>query len=248
MTDPGLPPLSTSVRALLANERVVQPADVALRQRVLERARAAIEERPSGVGLRIAGQAWRRARAPRTILLVAAAVAVAGLAAAGANFYRLNPAPGPSLVAVMPPAAMPVDARPSLGVAVRPLNETANEPASQTVTETEPHDARRAPVTTTAPEPARPPSASTFALELSLLEPARRSIAHSDFAGALAAIARHQREYPRGQLTEEREALRVRAIWGLGDKAAAESAAASFRKRYPHSGLLSWMKPAATSQ
>ncbi len=244
MKDMRLPPLSNDVRALLANERLPQPADAALRQRALERARTAIEGRPSGVGLRAAAESLRRARAPRTILLVAAAVAIAGLAAAGANIYQLGRTPAPSFAPALPPAAAPVDAhaQKAAPLPMPPRPETVAE------TETEPHDARRAPVTTTTPEPVRAPSASTFALELTLLEPARRSIAQSDFAGALAAIARHQREYPRGQLAEEREALRVRAIWGMGDKVAAESAAARFRKRYPHSGLLSWMKPAATAQ
>ncbi len=241
MTDPHLPPLSAAVRALLANERIPQPADAALRQRVLERARVAIEGRPSGVGLRVAGQTSRAGRAPRTLLLVAAAVAIAGLAAAGVSIYVLVRAPAaPTFVSAMPPPALPVAAAQER-VAPVPLG-------SPSVVEAEPLDAPRAPLPTTTPEPPRAPSASTFALELTLLEPARRSIARGDFTGALAAIARHQREYPRGQLAEERQALRVRALWGMGDKAAAESAAAVFRKRYPHSGLLSWMKATATPQ
>ena len=241
--DARLPPLSASVRALMANERVLQPADAALRERVLERARAAIEDRPSGIGLRIAaGYSSLRARAPRTILLVAAAVAIAGMAAAGANFYGFGRAPAPRLVTARAPAASPVVVAQEQ---VAPLAVSSPSPSPSTA-EAEPLGPHR-PVVTSA-DPVRAPSASTFALELALLEPARRSIAHSDFAGALAAIARHQREYPRGQLAEERAALRVRALWGMGDKTAAESAAGLFRKRYPHSGLLSWMKAAATSQ
>lgn len=236
--DARLPPLSNSVRALMANERVLQSADAALRQRVLERARAAIEDRPSGIGLRLIGYSSLRTRAARTILLVAAAVAIAGLAAAGANFYGSGRAPAPRFVAALAPAASPVD--------VSQQYVAAPAVSSASPAEAEPLNPHRPVVTT--PDPVRAPSASTFALELALLEPARRSIAHSDFTGALAAIARHQREYPRGQLAEERAALRVRALWGMGDKTAAESAAALFRKRYPHSGLLSWMKATATSQ
>jgi TolA-binding protein len=101
--------------------------------------------------------------------------------------------------------------------------------------------------TPSAAESPKPSSASTYAVELGLLEPARQSIARGDFGGALGAIAQHQREFPRGQLTEEREALRVRALWGMGQHSQAESAANAFRKRYPRSGLLSWMKPAATT-
>jgi hypothetical protein len=137
---------------------------------------------------------------------------------------------------------MPPLPPPRVHVAERPaVPQPASSPATSDDNSTlEPR--RAAPV-----EPARPQSASTYALELGLLEPARSSIARRDFAGALAAIARHQREYPRGQLAEEREALRVRALWGMGARPDAERAAALFRKHHPQSGLLSWMKTAATS-
>jgi outer membrane protein assembly factor BamD (BamD/ComL family) len=79
-----------------------------------------------------------------------------------------------------------------------------------------------------------------YAVELALLEPARRAISQHDYGAALAAIARHQREFPQGELSEERDALRVRALWGAGQKASADRAALDFRKRYPKSGLLSW--------
>src|SRR5688572_21912173 len=96
----GLPPLSTLASELLAKERARGPEDAALKQRVLARAREALhEDRPSGIALsgaeRLAWPAARR-RAPRAALLVAAAVAVAGLAAAGAGFYRWQ-AEGPSV-------------------------------------------------------------------------------------------------------------------------------------------------------
>src|SRR5258705_5468769 len=112
----------------------------------------------------------------------------------------------PIVAAAPAPIARPKSAR---AAAVEPTREEAASPA-------EPHR---------APPPAEPlhaSNASTYALELGLLEPARSNIARGDFNGALAAIARHQRDYPRGQLAEEREALRVRALWGMGRKAEAE--------------------------
>jgi hypothetical protein len=235
--DPRLPPLSSSARALFAKERALPAEDAALKQRVIERARAALEDRPSGILLKPADSAAitsRASRAPRTILLVAAAVAVAGLAAAGAGFYTAEkaPLPGVAQVVVAPhrPAVAPAPARPAPESAP-PVSETP--PA---------HPTSAAP----AVEAPKSASASSYALELGLLEPARQSIARGDFGAALGAIAQHQREYPRGQLTEEREALRVRALWGMGKQGQAESAAGAFRKRYPRSGLLSWMKSAAT--
>jgi hypothetical protein len=236
--DPRLPPLPSTTRALFAQERALPAVDDALRERLLTRARAAVEDRPSGVGLRAAAQARRRgSRASRTFLLAAAAVAIAGLAMAGAKIYGVNDAPVPSLQATLPPAPSPVrvDERPA-------VPQPASSPTTSNDNALTPRRAAPAPT-----EPARPQSAATYALELGLLEPARSSIARRDFAGALAAIARHQREYPRGQLAEEREALRVRALWSMGARTDAERAAALFRRRYPQSGLLSWMKTPATS-
>lgn len=234
--DPRMPPLSRATRALLSQERTPAPADPALRQRVLERARAVLDDRPSGVGLRASDPkrvGVARSRLSRSALLVAAVVATVGLAAAGAKFYGVEEptTPSPSPVATVAPAVQHVQPK--------AMTPPAPVPAEVGV------DVPRPPrASAQASEPARTTNASKYALELQLLEPARSSLARGDFSGALAAIARHQREYPRGQLVEEREALRVRALWGMGARPAAESAAALFRKRYPHSGLLGWMKTA----
>jgi hypothetical protein len=237
-----LPQLSSEAQALLAKERALPVEDEALRQRVLERARTALEaDRPSGVSLRLAGGSDAahagRARLRRTVLLMAAAVAVAGLAAAGAGIFENRKPEAPSVQGAAPASpgsVVRVAPKPVVAIAAEPPPNTDAPPA-------EPHPAPAAPT-----ESSRAPNASSYALELQLLEPARSSIARGDFGGALSAIQRHQREYPHGQLAEEREALRVRALWGSGQKAAAESAAAVFRKRYPRSGLLSWMKGAVT--
>jgi hypothetical protein len=233
-----LPPLSELALRLLAEERQRSAEDEALKQRVLERASEAIApDRPSGVALRRVASSGPARRAPRSVLLIAAALAVAGLAVAGAGMYGLTaPAKSPEvvgapLVASKAPPEKPIaPPLPGAGVAAEPQAE--------------------APVV--EPQHAAPPakgaqasSVQQYAVELGVLDPARRSIARGDYAGAMGAITQHQREYPRGQLAEEREALRVRALWGMGQKASAENAAAIFRKRYPRSMLLSWMKEPA---
>ena len=238
-----LPPLSDTARALLAKERLQQPTgDEALRQRLLDRALLAVgADRPSGVGLQAAAPPARvsaRSRAPRTLLLIAAAVAVAGLAAAGAGIYQLKAVWAPS----SPPWVAPIDTvaplPPPTGAAgVTPRQVQAEQAAGPTVVEP-----RRA---AAAVDSAPAASVQSYARELGLLEPARSSIAQGNFGSALTAIAQHQREFPRGQLAQEREALRIRALWGLGETDAAEKAAAGFRTRYPHSGLLNWMKQPA---
>ncbi len=70
-----------------------------------------------------------------------------------------------------------------------------------------------------------------------MLQPARQAVARQDFAAALAAIAEHQRRFPAGQLAEEREALRVKALLGAGRAAEAQHAGDAFRERFPRSAL-----------
>lgn len=241
MTTPRIPPLPRATRALLSRERALPAADPSLRQRVLERARAELEERRSGVELRRTSNGPLRPswRLSRNVLLMAATLALASLAAAGARrLYALEQTTAP----VVPPAlsTAPASQEPEPAAArfpVRPL-----EVAATAARPVEPPRTAAA-----AGEPTRVTSLSTYAFELRLLEPARRNIAGGNFSAALSAILRHQREYPRGQLVEEREALRVRALWGMGARSEAQSAAVRFRQRYPHSGLLSWMKAAAPS-
>jgi hypothetical protein len=74
--------------------------------------------------------------------------------------------------------------------------------------------------------------------ELRLLRQARAAVARQDFAAALVPLAEHARRFKTGRLTEEREALRVKALAGLGRNDEARRAAAAFEARFPHSVLL----------
>jgi hypothetical protein len=85
-----------------------------------------------------------------------------------------------------------------------------------------------------------PPSASSPSTdpERPLVEPSpAKAVARHDFASALAAIAEHQRRFPSGRLAEEREALRVKALLGLGRTAEADRAGAAFGEHFPKSAL-----------
>ncbi|HVV52091.1 MAG TPA: hypothetical protein VHO06_20655 [Polyangia bacterium] len=75
--------------------------------------------------------------------------------------------------------------------------------------------------------------------ERRILEPARVAVARGDFAAAMPPIAEHARRFKRGRLAEEREALRVEALAGLGRRDEANRAAAAFVTRFPRSPLLS---------
>ena len=74
--------------------------------------------------------------------------------------------------------------------------------------------------------------------ELRVLEPARVAVARGEFAKAMRPIAEHARRFEEGRLAEEREALRVKALSGLGRTEEARRAAAAFASRFPRSPLL----------
>jgi outer membrane protein assembly factor BamD (BamD/ComL family) len=76
-----------------------------------------------------------------------------------------------------------------------------------------------------------------YAMELRVLQPAQRALARKDYASALASVAEHQRRFPSGRLAEEREALRVKALLGLGRDTEAKRAGTAFRTRFPQSAL-----------
>jgi hypothetical protein len=240
----GEQPLSSFARQLLARERGHREAD-ALKSRAVARARAAIEREPlSGIGIRPFGSgplSARPRRAWRTRPLIGAASCAAGLAAAGAGLQLWNTgAPEEKLTLPAEVTASPGQpSRLAVGgglLSTGSVKELAVEPPAEPP----------APSPTTASDGTRSLGMKQYAAELLLLEPARTSLSRGDHAVALAALDQHRREFPNGQLSQEREALRVRALWGLGQKAAAMAAANAFRKRYPRSALLSWLKEQGT--
>jgi hypothetical protein len=83
--------------------------------------------------------------------------------------------------------------------------------------------------------------------ERRLLTQARHALAEGEHRLALKALESHARRYPEGQLVEEREALRIEALRGLGRERAAQSAAGQFRQRFPKSVLAPQM-PASVPQ
>jgi hypothetical protein len=214
------PELSPEVRALLARERVLQPRPAAVRARALARARAA---------LAVAGTPTLRPAAPRPAKVKlgwAAALTLIGVAtaAAAAVGYQIGtrqrsmPAGAPPSAAASIAVTAPAAVRPPSPVA---LPSVAPPPAT----------ARAGDERLTAP-------ADALHAEMRLLRRARAAVSRGDFAAALPAIARHARLFRAGRLTEEREALRVSALAGLGRADEARRAAAAFKARFPHSVLL----------
>jgi outer membrane protein assembly factor BamD (BamD/ComL family) len=71
-----------------------------------------------------------------------------------------------------------------------------------------------------------------------LLERARTALGRGDGAAALDSLEEHQRRYPEGQLTEEREVLEIEASLALGRSSEAKLRGAEFERRHPGSLLL----------
>ncbi|MCA9607617.1 MAG: hypothetical protein KC619_18545 [Myxococcales bacterium] len=133
-------------------------------------------------------------------------------------------APGPSEAPVEPPD--PRD-EPSETVVAEP-----NEPSEPAET-----DAPREPTETDAPEPRERSREASLDAEMALLSRAQTALQRGLGQSALDALAEHRRRFPRGQLTEEREALVVQALARAGRDDEAAEAARRFEARYPSSLL-----------
>ncbi len=80
--------------------------------------------------------------------------------------------------------------------------------------------------------------------ELTLLSRARRAIAAGDYRVALNWTKTHRQRFRNGELVEEREALHIEALRGLGREREARRASGEFRQRFPRS-VLSQQTPAS---
>jgi hypothetical protein len=162
---------------------------------------------------RMAGRISRRGIAT---FLVGAAV---GGATVG-TLDRVRHTSEPPAVAVSAPPVAPIPA---------PLLEPALAPSPS---EPPPTPMVHRTVVVPAPSAARDKSLEA---ERKLVEMARTSLARGQTANALAALRRHQRSFPKGQLAEERDSLWVSALAANGDHAQAREHAARFRRQHPHS-------------
>jgi hypothetical protein len=224
MRHQSLEPLSDEAESLLANERPLVPESFERRQRAMARARAALREPHASLT-----RAWRST----SPLFGAAALAVAfgAAAAAGWNGLARRSEPSPN---ALPAATGFYDAPAPAARASVPAEEA---PA--------PEHERVAPVPADSKADSKAPprrssnddASDSYVLELRVLQRARTAVARSEFSSALEATLDHQRRFPAGRLVEEREALRIKALAGLGRNDEAERAAGRFRDRFPRSVL-----------
>lgn len=183
----------------------------------------------AGTGAAVGGAAsgaWATAAVVKLALGVGvASFAVGGGVGASVHAVAVSPPPPPPIVrpitSAPPPVAElpPLPDVPPLEQAEPPLVEAAREVAK-------PQE---------KPKP-RPPD--ELGVEQSYVEQARAALARKDPRAALGALLEHERRYPNGQLAEERMALQVVALVGLGRDDDARLSAGRFRAKWPKSLLL----------
>ncbi|WP_437940599.1 hypothetical protein [Sorangium sp. So ce341] len=170
-----------------------------------------------------------------------------GLGAGGAGLYAALD-DGRSAAPVAPLADLPLEqlfssARGGLPAAAPPpAPEPAPAPAPAPAAEPAPAPVARR----EAPRNARPATPAPDAIaavdnddlvrESNLVDQSRAALAQ-DPAAALAALARHEADFPRGRLAEEREFIAIRALMRLGRADEARARAAAFVARYPSSSF-----------
>lgn len=96
-----------------------------------------------------------------------------------------------------------------------------------------PAEALEVPAAAAAPS-ARAPR-STLAEERLLLDQARRQLASDEPARALVFLDQHAQRFARGELSEEREAMRINVLAQLGRKDEAKAGGEAFAARFPNS-------------
>jgi hypothetical protein len=96
------------------------------------------------------------------------------------------------------------------------------------------------------PLPGASSGASGLGVERLLLDRARRSLLHGDASAALASVVEHERRFPRGALSEERDALRVEALVAATRYDEARASAAAFHAAHPGSLLTPAVDSALT--
>jgi hypothetical protein len=224
-----LEPLSPKIEQLLAAERKLVPALPEHRARAMARARTALQRGDATI-VRLS---WRRVPATLAAALVLGAAA---LSLAAFRARHAEEAPPPSAIRAPSPAPKQATAASTPPSEAAPMAE-----APAPGIEATPSAVVDAPVPPSKDDKAashrRPSDVDAYAAELGLLQQARAAVAAGRFSAALDSIAEHERRFPAGRLREERDALRVKSLAGLGRGEDARAAAERFRGRYPRSVL-----------
>lgn len=168
----------------------------------------------------------------------------AGIGAGGAGLYAaLGEAPNAAAPIAPPPVLtdLPLEGLLSRAGGRVPAGSPAAEapvaeaprPAPSALRREAPRSPRPA---APAPEAAAAADGDDLVRESNLVDASRAALAQ-DPEAALAALERHQAEFPKGRLAEEREFIAIRALVRLGRADEARARAAAFFARYPSSSF-----------
>ncbi|HEY2746700.1 MAG TPA: hypothetical protein VGL86_18855 [Polyangia bacterium] len=248
--------LTPELQSLLAAERDAPGPDAGMRDRVARKMASTLGATLAAVGASGASVSGAQAALPKALLgkslatklLVAALVGGVGAGGVAVTVVLVHrharrapeiavpPVLPPSRPTVLPPVAATATAdAPSLGAVQSAAAEVPSSPSRRA----EPHrGAHRAEL---AAE-----HHSDLAAERALLIDARAAMQAADAPRALALLDDHARRFAGGQLAEERDALRVAALWLAGDHDGARRRADEFARRHPDSLFLPSVRRAVT--
>ncbi len=218
-----LEPLDPELARLLDVERTRPPVPPGARDRLLGRVEASLAAGVVVAGAAAAGTA-AKGGALKVWLMTLTAFALGGVVGASAMLLRKEPEP--RVVTVEKRVEVPV-----------PVTVVVSAPAAPPPTV--------APSTSLAPSPTPMAKASTDAGEVLALDKIRSALKSGDSAGALAAVAEHEKRYPSGAHVEEREALAVQALARAGRHDEARARAQRFHQRFPSSFFTAIVDSAA---
>lgn len=251
MTPDDLEPMSADLTSLLDAEKPITAAPAGAKAKLLARLSTELFDGPGGdgggegsdggaggaasstpagggvgasagggaVGATASGVVARAVVAKLVVGASVASLAVGGVIGAGVHSVVTTPPPPPPIVRLAPVEPPPV----AVPIAEPP-------PVPPPVVEAVPPAVEPRPV---QPSASKLSADEQLALEKSYLEQARAAMARKDVDAALDALAQHERRFPKGQLTEERLALKVMALSSAGRSIEAKNVAAEFRRRFP---------------
>lgn len=234
-----VPPVDPDLEPLFRGERARSAAPAGSKERVLSRVLSALPSTDGGGGDDGAGDHGHGGdgarEAVRTVRLGAAGAKLVPIVAA----FLIGGATGGAIVATSMPSRVAYVDRPATDSASPSRAPVASASSSVSIpTMTMPLGSS---ASSTPPSPVPGGTVSpdlALAREREILDVARTALGRGDGVHALDAVERHTREFPRGQMIEEREAIAVQALAKLGRADAAATRGERFRKLYPTSVLV----------
>jgi hypothetical protein len=229
----SLEPLDFDVATVVSRAKELDPITQGLAARVYTSVVARMRPSPSGGGATAGSGPVVSPAPPVRTAISLRAVTLAGMSmavGAGIAAIALRPTTPVERIVyvdrVLPSASAET---PSVSTSVAPV-ETARRPEAIA-----PSPLGKVEGSSTKP---MGESQDRLAAESALLDIARVAAAQGNAQRALEAVERHRRQFPSGLLSEEREALTIKALHLLGRDAEARARAARFGRSYPTSLFL----------